>query len=53
MLVTGNLSLEALDLVRKEEQVHNFEDSMRFTYLDKNFYGNSRINYSLDFILAL
>lgn len=36
MLVTGNLSLDALDLVRKEGQVHNFEDSLHLTQIDKN-----------------
>lgn len=34
MLVTGNLSLDALDLVRKEGQVHNLEDSVRFAEID-------------------
>jgi predicted amidohydrolase len=36
MLVTGSLSLEALDLVRKEGQVHHFEDSTHFTHIDKH-----------------
>ncbi|RDI37964.1 2-oxoglutaramate amidase (plasmid) [Aquicella lusitana] len=35
MLVTGKFSLEALTLVRKEGQVHNFEDSVRFTQINK------------------
>lgn len=34
MLVTGNLSLDALDWVRKEGQVHNFEDSVHFDQID-------------------
>lgn len=34
MLLTGNLSLDALDLVRKKGQVHNFEDSVRFDQID-------------------
>jgi len=34
MLVTENLSLAALDLVRKEGQVHNFEDS--FTQINEH-----------------
>ncbi|OGT37804.1 MAG: hypothetical protein A3F11_10505 [Gammaproteobacteria bacterium RIFCSPHIGHO2_12_FULL_37_14] len=35
MLITGKLSLEAIALVRKEGQVHNFEDSVRFTQINK------------------
>ena len=34
MLIAGNLSLDALDLVRKEGQAHNFEDSVRFGQID-------------------
>lgn len=35
MLATGDLSLDALALIRKEGQVLNFEDSVRFTQIHK------------------
>lgn len=34
MLVQGDLSLESLDFVRKEGQVHNFQDTMQFSKID-------------------
>lgn len=36
MLVVGNISLRTLDQVRKKGQVHNFEDSMRYTQTQKS-----------------
>lgn len=36
LLVSGNLSLKAINLVRKQGHVHNLEDSVHLTQIEKN-----------------